>query len=242
MIHKITDVYKRQPQVTDIVALGGFSSDGLISLAASIEKLSEHPLADAILAYAQKTGTPLSPVEQFETLSGLGVSGTVSGRKLLAGNLRLMEENGVAADEAHRQGEQLADDGKTPLYFAADGKIIGIVAVSDPIKATSKAAIDEMQAMGLNVVMLTGDNKKTAAAIQKRLGLKNAIAEVLPQDKESEVQKLQKAGRKVAMVGDGINDAPALALSLIHISGHLSTTLWASRWRRAYFSPPWAGS
>ena len=211
VLDKTGTITEGKPQVTDIVALGGFSSDGLISLAASIEKLSEHPLADAILAYAQKTGTPLSPVEQFETLSGLGVSGTVSGRKLLAGNLRLMEENGVAADEAHRQGEQLADDGKTPLYFAADGKIIGIVAVSDPIKATSKAAIDEMQAMGLNVVMLTGDNKKTAAAIQKRLGLKNAIAEVLPQDKESEVQKLQKAGRKVAMVGDGINDAPALA-------------------------------
>lgn len=211
VLDKTGTITEGKPRVTDIVAVGGFSPDDLISLAASIEKLSEHPLADAIILYAEEKGTPLSPVEQFETLSGLGVSGTVSGRKLLAGNLRLMEENGVSIEEASKQGEQLADDGKTPLYFAADGKIIGIVAVSDPIKATSKAAIDEMQSMGLQVVMLTGDNKKTAAAIQKRLGLKTAIAEVLPQDKESEVAKLQQAGKKVAMVGDGINDAPALA-------------------------------
>ena len=211
VLDKTGTITEGKPRVTDIVAVGGFSPDDLISLAASIEKLSEHPLADAIIFYAEEKGTPLSPVEQFETLSGLGVSGTVSGRKLLAGNLRLMEENGVSIEEASKQGEALADDGKTPLYFAADGKIIGIVAVSDPIKATSKAAIDEMQSMGLQVVMLTGDNKKTAAAIQKRLGLKTAIAEVLPQDKESEVAKLQQAGKKVAMVGDGINDAPALA-------------------------------
>ena len=211
VLDKTGTITEGKPRVTDIVAVGGFSPDDLISLAASIEKLSEHPLADAIIFYAEEKGTPLSPVEQFETLSGLGVSGTVSGRKLLAGNLRLMEENGVSIEEASKQGEALADDGKTPLYFAADGKIIGIVAVSDPIKATSKAAIDEMQSMGLQVVMLTGDNKKTAAAIQKRLGLKTAIAEVLPQDKESEVATLQQAGKKVAMVGDGINDAPALA-------------------------------
>lgn len=211
VLDKTGTITEGKPRVTDIVAVGGFSPDDLISLAASIEKLSEHPLADAIIFYAEEKGTPLSPVEHFETLSGLGVSGIVSGRKLLAGNLRLMEGNGISIEEASKQGEALADDGKTPLYFAADGKIIGIVAVSDPIKATSKAAIDEMQSMGLQVVMLTGDNKKTAAAIQKRLGLKTAIAEVLPQDKESEVAKLQQAGKKVAMVGDGINDAPALA-------------------------------
>ncbi len=178
VLDKTGTITEGKPRVTDVMALGGCSPDDLISLAASIEKMSEHPLAEAILTYAGEKSAPLSPVEQFETMSGLGVSGIVSGRKLLAGNLRLMEENGVSTGDAHKQGETLANDGKTPLYFAADGKIIGIVAVSDPIKSTSKAAIDEMQAMGLNVVMLTGDNKKTAAAIQKRLGLKTAIAAV----------------------------------------------------------------
>lgn len=211
VLDKTGTITEGKPQVTDVIALGDLSATQLIALAASIEKLSEHPLADAILTYAAETGAPLSPVEGFETMSGLGVLGNVGGRKLLAGNLRLMEENNISIGEVSKQGEQLADDGKTPLYFAADGKLIGIIAVADPIKDTSKAAINEMQAMGLQVVMLTGDNKKTAAAIQKRLGLKTAIAEVLPQDKESEVQKLQQTGRKVAMVGDGINDAPALA-------------------------------
>ena len=216
VLDKTGTITEGKPRVTDVTALGNVSPDELISLAASIEKLSEHPLAEAILTYAGEKGAPLSPVDNFQTLSGLGVSGTVLGRKILAGNLRLMEENDVPIGEAQKQGEALANDGKTPLYFAAgenDGvlALIGIVAVSDPVKETSKAAIDEMQAMGLDVVMLTGDNKKTAAAIQKRLGLKTAIAEVLPQDKEAEVAKLQRAGKKVAMVGDGINDAPALA-------------------------------
>ncbi len=216
VLDKTGTITEGKPRVTDVMALGNISPDELISLAASIEKRSEHPLAEAILTYAGENGVLLSPVDNFQTLSGLGVSGTVLGRKILAGNLRLMEENGVPIGEAQKQGEALANDGKTPLYFAAgenDGvlALIGIVAVSDPVKETSKAAIDEMQAMGLHVVMLTGDNKKTAAAIQKRLGLKTTIAEVLPQDKEAEVAKLQQAGKKVAMVGDGINDAPALA-------------------------------
>ena len=218
VLDKTGTITEGKPRVTDIITFGDCTSHELIALAASMEKRSEHPLAEAIVSYAEKNSIPLASVDEFTTLSGLGISGTVSGRKLLAGNLRLMEENSISIEEAARQGEALAENGKTPLYFAGDGKMIGIMAVSDSIKPTSKTAIDEMQSMGLQVIMLTGDNKKTAAAIQKQLGLKTAIAEVLPQDKEAEVAKLQQTGKKIAMVGDGINDAPALARADIGVA------------------------
>ena len=203
VLDKTGTITEGKPSVTDI-APNGVTENELLITAASIEYLSEHPLARAIVEKAD--GMILKTAENFAQIAGQGVTGTIDGKKVLAGNYKMMTENGIAVDEDTR----FAKDGKTALYFAADNKFIGIIAVADTIKATSKQAIEDMREMGLDVIMLTGDNRVTAEAIKNKLSLTNAIAQVLPSDKEEEVRKLQNGGHKVAMVGDGINDAPAL--------------------------------
>ncbi|HIU48668.1 MAG TPA: copper-translocating P-type ATPase, partial [Candidatus Avimonoglobus intestinipullorum] len=195
-----------KPQITDIVT-NGVTEKELLHVAAAVEKPSEHPLAAAIL---ERAGTP-APVTDFQQAAGRGLSAVLDGKRILAGNQKWMEENGVALEAVAQTADGFADEGKTPLYFAADGALLGMIAVADVVKPTSKEAIEEFAHMGVNVVMLTGDNRKTAEAIQRQLGIQKVIAEVLPQDKEAEIQRLQAGGAKVAMIGDGVNDAPALA-------------------------------
>ncbi len=208
VLDKTGTITEGKPAVTDLLPAPSVDKIELLQVAAALEKPSEHPLAEAILTAVGDM--PLPEAERFEALPGRGVRAFVNGREHLAGNLRLMEEQGVDAAWAASEAERLAKEGKTPLYFAAEGKLLGLVAAADPVKPTSAAAIGELQAMGLKVIMLTGDNARTAEAIRAKLGIEQVVAEVLPQDKEAQVRALQQQGRRVAMVGDGINDAPAL--------------------------------
>ena len=210
VLDKTGTITQGKPVVTDIFASSG-SERELLQTAASLEKLSEHPLAEAIVERAKEEGLAYLKVEDFCQIPGQGITGRVEGAFCLAGNARLLEANRVAGGEWLAKGQELADNGKTPLYFAKDGKLLGIIAVADVVKPTSTQAIAELKAMGVEVVMLTGDNTRTAQAIQRQVGADRVVAEVLPQDKEQEVRRLQESGKKVAMVGDGINDAPALA-------------------------------
>ena len=211
VLDKTGTITEGKPAVTDLVLAGAESGDELIRLAASLEKPSEHPLSQALIAESEKRRLVLRPVTGFETLPGRGIRGTVGGEVAAAGNRKLMEEMGIPLGEGVAAAEKLAEDGKTPIYFAKGGRLFGIAAVADPVRPTSAAAIAALRKMGVEVIMLTGDNRKTAEAIGRKLQLSSVIAEVLPQDKEAQVKKLMEAGKKVAMVGDGINDAPALA-------------------------------
>jgi Cu+-exporting ATPase len=199
------------PSVTDVRALNGFGESEVLRLAASAEWGSEHPLGEAVVRRASEQGMTLSRPERFEALPGRGVTAEIEGRQLLVGNPQLLTERGVALDGAQERGDGFAREGKTPMYVAVDGRPIGIVAVADTLKPKSGEIVAALRRMGLDVVMLTGDNRVTAGAIAKQLGMEHYLAEVLPEHKADEVKKLQGAGRRVAMVGDGINDAPALA-------------------------------
>lgn len=211
VLDKTGTITEGKPSVTDIAPVG-ISDKELLQIAASIEYLSEHPLAKAIVEKAD--GLEFSDVADFEQIVGQGVKGSVDGKKVLAGNYKMMRENNIEVSE----DEIFANDGKTSLYFAVDNKFVGIIAVADTIKETSRQAIEDMRNMGLDVIMLTGDNAVTANAIKNKLSLSSAVAEVLPSDKEDEVRKLQQNGHKVAMVGDGINDAPALTRADVGIA------------------------
>lgn len=211
VLDKTGTITEGKPSVTDIAPVG-ISDKELLQIAASIEYLSEHPLAKAIVEKAD--GLEFSDVADFEQIVGQGVKGNVDGKKVLAGNYKMMRENNIEVSE----DEIFANDGKTSLYFAVDSKFVGIITVADTIKATSRQAIEDMRNMGLDVIMLTGDNAVTANAIKNKLSLSSAVAEVLPSDKEDEVRKLQQNGHKVAMVGDGINDAPALTRADVGIA------------------------
>ncbi|MCA0454011.1 MAG: heavy metal translocating P-type ATPase [Chloroflexi bacterium] len=200
-----------KPALTDVIVAPGQNEDVLLQVAASVEKSSEHPLAQAIVEGAQSRGLKLSDVHGFDAIPGHGVSATVEGHHILIGNSKLMEREGIGLTYLEERPKVLANQGKTPMYVAMDGKLAGIFAVADTVKEDSKAAIAEMKRMGLEVVMITGDNERTANAIARQVGVDRVLAEVLPQDKAFNVQKLQLEGKKVAMVGDGINDAPALA-------------------------------
>ncbi len=200
-----------KPSLTDVALTPGQNENDVLRLSASVEKSSEHPLALAIVESAQARGLKLSDVQTFEAIPGHGVAATVEGRRILIGNLKLMNREGVALGPLEEKSKTLADDGKTPMYVAIDDKAAGIIAVADTVKEDSKAAIATLKKMGIEVVMITGDNERTAKAIARQVGVGRVLAEVLPQDKAFNVQKLQLEGKKVAMVGDGINDAPALA-------------------------------
>ena len=217
VLDKTGTITQGKPVVTDVLPVGA-GRDELLTIAASLEKRSEHPLAEAITAEAEKEQLTLLPVEEFEQIPGQGIRAAVEGKLCLAGNRRMMEANHVENSELFSRGEALAEDGKTPLYFARGGRLLGLIAVADVVKPTSAQAVAELSGMGIEVVMLTGDNKRTAEAIRRQVGVDRVVAEVLPQDKEREIRRLQESGKKVAMVGDGINDAPALARADVGIA------------------------
>ena len=209
VLDKTGTITQGKPVVTDIKT-DGTDADKLLQIAASMEAKSEHPLAEAIMEQAKKKRISLLPTEAFQAIPGKGIWAKIEGREYYAGNRKLMEEHDISMGEADTVMEMLAEEGKTPLLFADDKHVIGIVGAADVVKPTSAQAIRELKRMGIEVIMLTGDNKRTAAAIQRQLGIDTVIAEVLPQDKEREVAKLQESGKKVAMVGDGMNDARIL--------------------------------
>jgi Cu+-exporting ATPase len=216
---KTGTITEGKPAVTDILAVGeDVTADFLLQIAASAEKGSEHPLGQAIVADASAKGIEFLPVQFFNSFTGRGIEAKIGERDVLAGNPKLMAERGVELAALEEAGDRLAGEGKTPMYIALDGKIAGIVAVADIVKQSSRAAIENLHKMGIDVVMSTGDNRKTAAAIAREVGIDRVLSEVLPQDKAGEVKKLQSEGRRVAMVGDGINDAPALAQADIGIA------------------------
>lgn len=218
VLDKTGTITQGKPVVTDIIEAGSIGKRRLLEIAAAMEAKSEHPLAEAILDKAKEEKIVGSATEEFEAIPGKGIQAKINGRWYYAGNLRLMEEKGIDCSEPRRQMDRLAEEGKTPLLFADEKEIIGIIGAADIVKPTSAQAIRELKKLGIEVIMLTGDNKRTAAAIQRQLGIDTVIAEVLPQDKEREVAKLQSEGRKVAMVGDGMNDAPALARADVGIA------------------------
>ena len=200
-----------KPVLTDVVTAGGFDEATVLRLAGGVEKSSEHPLAAALVEGAERRGLALADAASFSAIPGHGVEATIDGRAVLLGNAKLMQDRRIAIGELPARAARLADDGKTPMFVAIDGQAAGLVAVADTVKDDSKAAIAELQAMGLEVVMITGDNERTGRAVGRQVGIERVLAEVLPQDKAFNVQKLQLEGRVVGMVGDGINDAPALA-------------------------------
>ena len=217
VMDKTGTITEGKPRVTDLVS-DGIDELEMLRIAASAEKGSEHPLADAIVEEAKQLNLDLYDAENFEAIPGQGLKAYVNNKKYYLGNLRLIKEQKIDIGSFEEKSIKFADEGKTPLYFADENKVLGIISVADIVKPTSQAAIEEFEAMGIEVVMLTGDNKKTAEAIRKQLGITRAVAEVLPQDKEREIRKIQEQGRKVAMIGDGINDAPALARADVGIA------------------------
>ena len=207
-----------KPKVTDIVVINGITQNDLLQLAASAEKGSEHPLGESIVKGAQEKGLEFRKVDFFKAIPGHGIEVKIDGKNILLGNVKLMVENKISLEELEKISDKLAGEGKTPMYIAIDSEMVGIIAVADTVKENSKKAIEKLHEMGIEVAMITGDNKRTAQAIAKQVGIDRILAEVLPQDKANEVKKLQAEGRKVAMVGDGINDAPALAQADIGIA------------------------
>lgn len=217
VLDKTGTITQGTPKVTDIQAFG-VDKQELLKIAGALEKKSEHPLAEAVLEKAKEEQLTLPEVQEFQAVPGKGIQGKIQGILYYAGNLKFMEEQKMDISKVQPQVERLAEEGKTPLIFAKEQQVLGILAAADLVKPTSAQAIRELKKLGIQVIMLTGDNERTAKAIQKQLALDTVIAEVLPQDKEREVAKLQAEGKTVAMVGDGINDAPALARADVGIA------------------------
>lgn len=217
VLDKTGTITQGKPQVTDILP-GKRTETELLTVAASLEEKSEHPLAEAILERAKAEGIRADKAEDFLAVPGRGVQARINGKLYFAGSQNFAEEKGIAAEKQRQDMERLAMEGKTPLLFFDEKEILGIIAAADVVKDTSAQAIREMKKLGIEVIMLTGDNRRTAEAIKRQLDIDTVIAEVLPQDKEREVAKLQEGGRTVAMVGDGINDAPALARADVGIA------------------------
>lgn len=217
VLDKTGTVTEGKPRVTDVLC-GDSSGKELLSVAASLESRSSHPLAEPILQEAYREGADIREVQEYRMIPGQGIAGKLDGQDCYAGNRRLMQALGISAENFLSEEERLADEGKTPLYFALGNRLLGLIAAADVVKPTSREAVARMQKMGMDVIMLTGDNARTAEAIRRQVGLETVIADVLPQDKERKVFELQQQGRKVAMVGDGINDAPALARADVGIA------------------------
>ncbi|WP_313370865.1 heavy metal translocating P-type ATPase [Sedimentibacter sp.] len=215
---KTGTITEGKPKVTDIITSNGIKENDLLQLTASAEKGSEHPLGEAIVKGAEDKGLEFKKLDSFNAIPGHGIEVTIEGKNILAGNRKLMVERNISLENLESTSNKLAEEGKTPMYVAIDNKIAGIIAVADTVKENSKRAIEKLHQMGIEVAMITGDNRRTAEAIAKQVGIDRTLAEVLPQDKANEVKKLQSEGKKVAMVGDGINDAPALAQADIGIA------------------------
>lgn len=211
VLDKTGTITKGQPEVTDIISLGGIEQTELMRLAAISEKSSEHPLGVAIYEKGKKDFESIADPERFEAIPGRGIRSAIEGRTVLIGTRKLLKENDIAIDQIENTITGLEDEGKTAMLMAIDDKIEGIIAVADTVKENSKEAIESLKKLGIDVYMLTGDNRRTADAIAKQVGITNVLAEVLPENKAEEVEKLKKQGKFVGMVGDGINDAPALA-------------------------------
>ncbi|MBI4411834.1 MAG: copper-translocating P-type ATPase [Deltaproteobacteria bacterium] len=207
-----------KPRLVSCVAGGGIGESELLGLAASVERASEHPLGAAIAAGAAEKGVGLQKVENFESITGKGVRGRIAGKAIAVGNRKLLESLGVKADSFFSLAESMRTEGQTVMFVAIDGKAAGLIGVADPIKETTPSAIEKIHEAGIRIVMLTGDNRTTAEVVAKKLGIDDVMAEVLPDQKAEVVKKLQKEGRFVAMAGDGINDAPALAQAQVGIA------------------------
>jgi len=218
VLDKTGTVTEGRPVVTDVALANGIGENALLQLAASAEKGSEHPLGDAIVQSAESRGLSLLTLEKFQAIPGRGIEARIDGKSLLLGNEKLMSEKGVSIGALSEVSQRLAEDGKTPMFVAIDGASAGVIAVADVPKESSARAIRRLRDMGLEVVMLTGDNQRTARAIARQVGVDRVFAEVLPQEKAAMVKKVQEEGRRVAMVGDGINDAAALAQADIGIA------------------------
>jgi Cu+-exporting ATPase len=218
IVDKTGTLTEGKPKLMSVVAAAEFEQAEVLALAASLERGSEHPLAEAIVSGATEKGAALTNASEFKSITGKGVTGTINGKKVALGNLALLETLGIDAAGVKGQADAYRAQGQTAMFVAIDGKAAGIITVADPIKATSVEAIKQLKADGLRVVMLTGDNKTTAMAVAKKVGIEEVEADVLPDQKNAAVKKLQEQGRKVAMAGDGINDAPALAQADVGIA------------------------
>ena len=218
VLDKTGTLTKGEPSVTDIIESDKFSKKEILTLAASAEKGSEHPLGESIVKKAKEENLSLLDSKNFLAIAGHGIEATIDSKRVLLGNLRLMEEKKVSLNGLSNKAEQLSNEGKTSMFLAVDGEVAGIIAVADTLKENSKKAVEALHQMGLEVVILTGDNQRTARAIAKQIGVDRILAEVLPEMKAEEVRRLQSEGRKVGMVGDGINDAPALAQADVGIA------------------------
>ena len=211
VLDKTGTVTEGKPSVTDVLPTEGVPLSSLIQIAASLEQLSGHPLGNAIVEYANTQNIPFLQADGFQATEGQGISAVIDGKHYYAGNRLMMEMQKLPFQDLQSRAEQFAGEGKTPLFFANEEKLLGVIAVADPIKPTSRQAVSELTQMGIDVIMLTGDNAKTAEAIRQQAGIPTVISDVLPQEKEAQIRKLQEDGKVVAMIGDGINDAPALA-------------------------------
>jgi len=218
ILDKTGTLTKGEPSVTDIIESERFSKKEILTLAASAEKGSEHPLGEAIVNKAKEENLILLDSKNFQAIAGHGIEATIDSKRVLLGNLRLMEERKVFLNGLSEKAEHFSGEGKTPMFLAVDGEAAGIIAVADTLKENSREAVESLHRMGLEVVMLTGDNERTARAIAQQIGIDRVLAEVLPEMKAEEVKRLQADGKKVGMVGDGINDAPALAQADVGIA------------------------
>lgn len=218
ILDKTGTITEGRPEITDIISIGNINKDRLLQLTASAENGSEHPLGEAVVRGGVKANLQLLHINNFESVTGHGIKVIVDGNEVLAGNLKLMQKYNIILKDAKSNADNLASEGKTPIFIAINQKFAGIIAVADVVKPNSANAIQKLQSMGIEVAMITGDNRRTSESIAKQVGITKVLAEVLPQDKAAEIKKLQEKGKKVAMVGDGINDAPALVQADIGIA------------------------
>jgi P-type Cu+ transporter len=218
VVDKTGTLTEGKPKVTAIVSATGLSESELLPLAASLERSSEHPLAAAIITAARDRGASIQEPTDFASVTGKGVTGKIGGRSVALGNAKLMADLGIALGDLEHKADELRSDGATALFLAVDGKPGGVIAIADPIKSTTQAALDRLRNYGIRIVMLTGDNRTTAEAVARKLGIQEVEADILPQDKNRIVKKLTAEGRIVAMAGDGVNDAPALAEAAVGIA------------------------